>query len=171
MPRGVISKQRRIEMGMSRRVDVVTRIMRRIVMTDHGCWLWPGAQQSRGYGSVGASGKSGKGNPARSTHRVMFEHKHGPAGDDVVIDHLCRNKLCCNPDHLEAVTNSENARRASRGRICSWRPDRCPAGHVGDVYEFHGCLICRQCGIEASGGTVKRPVGMLPFGDAALRMS
>lgn len=168
MPKGQISKERRVAMGMARRVDPVTRIMRRVVHTDHGCWLWPGAQQSRGYGSVGAVGRCGAGNPARSTHRVMFEHKHGPAGDEVVIDHLCRNKLCCNPDHLQAVSNAENARRATRGGR-KWADDCCPVGHHGTVYVFNGCRICRQCGIEASGGKPVPPRGLLPFAEEMMR--
>ncbi len=45
------------------------------------------------------------------THRVMYEHWVGPIEVGLELDHLCRTKACCNPDHLEPVTRSENLLR------------------------------------------------------------
>lgn len=69
------------------------------------CWAWTGALNSRGYGCVGVNGKS------QLTHRVAYSLLVGPIGVGLEVDHLCRNKRCCNPGHLEAVTRLENQRR------------------------------------------------------------
>jgi hypothetical protein len=49
-------------------------------------------------------------------HRFVYQLKHGPIDPSKDIDHLCRNRMCCNPDHLEPVSRSENLRRGSQGR-------------------------------------------------------
>lgn len=67
------------------------------------CWEWTG-QKDSGYGRY-------SGRPA---HRVTYEVLVGPIPDGLTLDHLCRNKGCVNPDHLEPVTSSENTRRAQR---------------------------------------------------------
>lgn len=72
-----------------------------------GCAPWVGAIQSRGYGSVSV----GEGKTALA-HRVAYEHVRGPIPDGMTIDHLCRNKRCINPHHLEVVTLAENIHRA-----------------------------------------------------------
>lgn len=69
------------------------------------CWNWHGAKTSTGYGSVSHEGRT------RSTHRLAYELLIGPIPENLQIDHLCGNKLCCNPRHLEPVTLEENMRR------------------------------------------------------------
>lgn len=74
------------------------------------CWLWTGAVTSRGYGCVGIGGKR------YLTHRVAYEALVGPIPAGLTIDHVkprCTSKLCCNPAHLEPVTQAENNRRAA----------------------------------------------------------
>src|SRR6202030_118623 len=66
-----------------------------------GCWLWLGACNEFGYGKFGKV----------KAHRFSYEREKGPIPDGLEIDHLCRNKSCVNPDHLEAVTHGENRRR------------------------------------------------------------
>ena len=69
------------------------------------CTLWEGAVQSRGYGSLKIGGKS------MLAHRRAWEVARGPIPEGMTIDHLCRQKLCVNPDHMEVVTRGENLRR------------------------------------------------------------
>lgn len=74
------------------------------------CWLWTGALYSVGYGQWRAyhGGLSG---PA---HRYAYELEHGPIPEGLECDHLCQNKRCIRPSHLEPVTHAENQRRTRR---------------------------------------------------------
>lgn len=72
------------------------------------CWEWTGGT-SDGYGAIRVDGLMAK------AHRFAYEQLRGPIPDDLDIDHLCRNTRCVNPDHLEPVTRSENARRQAGG--------------------------------------------------------
>jgi hypothetical protein len=81
---------------------------------DGDCLVWTGAAQSSGYGSVGVGNRK-----TALVHRVIFELTHGPIPDGQQVDHVkalgCRNRLCINPAHLEAVTARENVHRAGHG--------------------------------------------------------
>lgn len=75
-----------------------------------GCWLWTGADTPKGYGSFYLNSK------LRRVHRVAYEILVGPIPGGLQLDHLCRVRCCCNPAHLEPVTNRENAIRGDAGR-------------------------------------------------------
>jgi hypothetical protein len=70
-----------------------------------GCWLWFGAPTAAGYGLLSVN------NQRRYTHVIAYELAKGPVPPTLVVDHLCRNPCCINPDHLEAVTQRENIAR------------------------------------------------------------
>lgn len=113
-----------------------------VVRTDLGrCWIWTGAIQSRGYGSFVIDGRS------YLTHRLSHEAHDGPIEDGLTIDHLCMNKACVRPDHLEAVTVAENNRRA-RVAAGYFIGGRCGFGHElteESTKISRGRLVCRPC--------------------------
>ena len=72
------------------------------------CWEWKGSLSGNGYGRAWINGKHV---PA---HRAVYESLVGPIPKGLVIDHLCMNITCVNPDHLEAVTHGENIKRSPK---------------------------------------------------------
>lgn len=72
-----------------------------------GCWIWKSGKQGKGYGSMSYKNKP------TAAHRVSYEVFIGKIPSSMQIDHLCMNKLCVNPEHLEVVDNKENQRRAA----------------------------------------------------------
>ena len=121
-----------------------------------GCWDWLLCKEKTGYGFVSVKSRT------RYAHRVAFEAFKGkiPAGKD--LDHLCRNRGCVNPDHLEPVTRKENVRRGAGlgGALRKW-PTHCKRGHPfteENAYFWKGdksrrCKICnREAQRRYSGG-------------------
>lgn len=77
-----------------------------VTFPDRGpCWLWPGYRSGLGYGRIRVAGK------LLYVHRVAYEWAKGPIPEGLTIDHLCSVRPCCNPEHLEAVSRGDNARR------------------------------------------------------------
>jgi hypothetical protein len=99
-------------MGMKRR-DEAERFWEKVERRgEDECWPWL-AGTHKGYGTFREAGhRSNK----RKAHagQVAWRLANGPLPEGLEVDHLCRNRLCCNPQHLEAVTHSENMKRAWR---------------------------------------------------------
>jgi hypothetical protein len=78
-------------------------------------------------------------------HRHVWEECFGPIPDGLVIDHLCRNPICVNPNHLEPVTHAENIRRGKRDT----KPTHCPRGHAYTAENNYrvdiGRVACKIC--------------------------
>ncbi len=105
------------------------------------CWEWHGYTGPNGYGYFAIDR-----NVVRLAHRTAYELFSGAIPEGLQLDHLCRNRACCNPDHLEPVTSSDNNRRGESG---SWaRPDHCKHGHPFDEKNtrmYRGWRQCRAC--------------------------
>ncbi len=111
-------------------------------VAENGCWLWAGTVQNAGYGQMSVFGGIA---PA---HRVSYELYVGAIAEGLVIDHLCRTRLCVNYAHLEAVTQQENILRGNGLAAQNARKDACLHGHPlsGDnVYLNAGRRHCRIC--------------------------
>lgn len=105
------------------------------------CWLPARNTQKTEYHRVRWQGK-----PVH-LHRLVYEQLVGPIPDGLHIDHLCRNQKCCNPDHLEPVTRSENLRRGKpTGGDLNMLKTHCPSGHEYESAGVRGGKrLCREC--------------------------
>lgn len=79
---------------------------------DTPCWLWTGERDRIGYAA--AIKHNGT---AKRAHIVAYEQVHGPVPADKELDHLCRNRHCINPAHLEPVTHAENMQRGIKTKL------------------------------------------------------
>lgn len=109
-----------------------------------GCWNWNGTLSPSGYGVLTRR------NRAVQAHRFMYELTNGaPPPSGLELDHLCRNRRCINPAHLEAVTHRENMRRSESPPGFNARKTFCNSGHPlsGDNlrHNTYGVRVCREC--------------------------
>lgn len=109
------------------------------------CWLWTGAKNNKGYGQLGLTGR---GAGSVLAHRLAYNLLVGPIPDGLQLDHLCRNRTCVNPAHLEPVTHQENLRRGIRANQNTGKT-HCPQGHpYDDENTYHlrgGGRMCKEC--------------------------
>lgn len=97
--------------GMLHRRDPMVRLeANRSIDAATDCWNWNGTLADTGYGCISVDGRQ------RHTHRVSYELHIGPVAAGLEIDHLCFNRACFNPAHLEAVLPAINKRRAAARR-------------------------------------------------------
>ena len=95
----------------------------------NGCWNWEGSLTNDGYGICSYKGKN------KVAHRLIYELINGKVPDGLQLDHLCRNRKCVNPDHLEIVTCKENVRR---GRVAKLTLEQVES--IRDLFSIDGVL-------------------------------
>lgn len=121
------------------------QILQSVSIGRHGqCWPWLRGRTTAGYGTVYYKGKHGY------AHRIMFEMFREPIPKGMFIDHICRNKKCCNPSHLRIATPRQNALENSIGPIAANAlKTNCKRGHLlsgENVYvPARGGRECRAC--------------------------
>ena len=117
--------------------------------TREECWVWPGSLATGGYGLTPIRGADGK-KRTIGVHRLAYEAVIGPIPDGLQIDHLCRNRACFNPYHLEAVSGHENWRRGESPSALHSRKTHCSNGHAFDeantwVSAKRHQRVCKTC--------------------------
>jgi hypothetical protein len=107
-----------------------------------GCWPWIGDKFSGGYGRLTVDGRG------KLVHRVVYQKLVGPIPQGLTIDHLCRNRACVRPSHLEPVTGRVNSLRGTGPSAQNARKTHCHKGHPlsGDnVRVTTKQRRCREC--------------------------
>lgn len=121
------------------------RIHKLSVPTDTGCWEWAAAISNSGYGVLTLA------KPRRNAfaHRVSYEAFTGPIPDGMQVDHLCRNRICVNPEHLEAVSPRTNVLRGNTVAAAQASKVSCDHGHEFTPENTYvtrwGRRQCRAC--------------------------
>lgn len=135
-------------MPRSRTDDELRTVLRlRSTRTSSGCLEWAGVINRGGYGHISHRGNT------LLVHRLAYELHVGPIPAGLHIDHLCRNRRCLEPTHLEPVTPRENNLRCNCWGGLNAAKDSCPQGHPYDrhnTYLHGGRRHCRKCRRAAS---------------------
>jgi len=127
------------------------RFSSKFVLLENGCWEWIGRRTWNGYGRF-YIGTSRADQRYASSHRWAYEFLVGPIPAGLDLDHLCRNRACCNPAHCEPVTRRQNVLRgngpAMLGKINGTKT-HCVHGHEFDEINTYqrptGGRACRTC--------------------------
>lgn len=120
------------------------------VNDETGCWDWTASKNHLGYGQYWDGKRRAK------AHRFSYEALVGPIPEGLVIDHLCRNRGCVNPAHLEPVTQRRNVLRGEGMGAINARKTHCKHGHPFTPENTikhpngYGCRLCRNAATRRS---------------------
>ena len=141
--RGTTQLNRRI---YARR-DPIMLFMSHVEIASDGCWNWTASVDHYGYGQFTLAGKK------MGAHRAGWLLAIGPIEPSMQLDHLCRNRRCVNPDHLEPVTCRENLLRGDTLAARNHRKTECSHGHrfvdENIIWKSSGgnrkYRVCKEC--------------------------
>lgn len=125
------------------------------VSSQGSCWVWTGYKERDGYGVFAVHISGTKKSIPFKVYRLSYTLIKGEIPKGMQIDHLCRNRGCLNPDHLEVVTCKENVLRGNGLCAINKKKTHCPQGHeynlTNTYYDKNGgryCNICRAVARE-----------------------
>ena len=129
--------------------SALERLLLAVAADEGDCWTFTGGRNQKGYGRITVDGW------LQSAHRVSYALFTGPIPDGLTIDHLCGNRACVNPDHLEAVPHGVNVRRGATAT-----KTHCKRGHLLSGPNLYrppaGGRACRVCIADATRRWVER---------------
>jgi len=138
-------------MPKGNRINPYLRFKSNLCFDKYGCWIWIGPVSTSGYGLFKKSNQSKN----QMAHRYSYEAVNGEILEGLVIDHLCRKKLCVNPNHLEAVTQSINSLRglkpqqnkdkAAKRTHCNYGHELTPENILISHCKRGDARSCREC--------------------------
>jgi hypothetical protein len=122
------------------------RFLKFISVNNNGCWEWNGFIDKHGYGKFTLKNK------CYFSHRVSFDIFVKKLNKELVIDHICKNRKCCNPEHLREVTAKINVTKNSESFVAyNKKKTHCPKGHelvYPNIYSHDGRRRCKICNLS-----------------------
>lgn len=115
------------------------RIYPLVKIRTNECWEWSARRNPNGYCYLLAGGKT------TVVHKYVYKKMIGEYGVGLVLDHLCRNRFCCNPKHLQPVTSRENILRGNGKAAENARKTHCPLGHSYSSDNLVKNVTGREC--------------------------